>query len=246
MTNTSGTSSYVLGDSHPLLTAQVPAGRCSGKEGKVPRVHFWVSPVCPASLPLCPCDNSFWCSAWEWLTVMPAAVTPSHSSELFLTHPHTFPGLSKTQQTYTQANTHMLDTLRADVGWGLSRAPSGTAGIHLWLPWLWLLLLPAAVSTVAALRRHAPAHCTPFMRPIAVTLRESDRLESEALLVTNSVLSSLQHGYPDSLGYHQPSCGPASLGPTSGAGHPFCLAHLLLLVSLEPELLALPGEVPSR
>lgn len=47
---------------------------------------------------------------------MPAALTPSHSSELFLMHQHTFPGLRKAQQTHAQALTHMRDTLRADVG----------------------------------------------------------------------------------------------------------------------------------
>lgn len=193
--------------------------------------------------PLSPSEDSFWSSAWEWLTFMPAAVTPSHSSELFLMQPHTFPGLTKAQPTYTQAHTHMRDTLRADVGWGLSGAPSGTAGIHLWLLLLWLQLLAAAVSTVAG---QEPAHCTPFMRSAAVTLKESDWLHSEALLVTSGVLSSLQHGYPDSLGYHEPSYGPAPLGPTSGAGHSSRLALLLLLLQLEPELLALPGEVPGR
>ncbi len=81
---------------------------------------------------------------------MPAAVTSSHAPPNCFacahTHTRTFPGHSKAQQTHTR-------TFRADVGWGLSSAPSGTAGFHLWLLLLWLLPLPAAAAAGTVLPR---------------------------------------------------------------------------------------------
>lgn len=76
------------------------------KRGKCPRCIF------DSVHPPCPCEASFWGSFGEWLTAMPAALTPGHSSQLFLMHPHTFPGHCKTQQTCTRVSAR-TDTL----GW---------------------------------------------------------------------------------------------------------------------------------